>query len=1047
MLQIHTFGGLRLMLDGKPVTGFISRKVEALLVYLACNPREHPREVLAELLWDDLTQERTMANLRQTLSDLQKQLAPYLIVTRQSVSINPESDIWLDSAQLGMALNAMERAAKGDLNRTLVAQLDEGLALYQGDFLQGFNIKAARGFEGWRLLETERMRGRVMDALLRLAAYHLKRHAYPEGIACASQLVRLDPLSEEAHRVLMTLYAMSGQRGAALSQYETCRKIMAEELDLEPEDETTELFEQIRENELTAAPAAETPNNLLLPSTPFIPRPELQLHIQTALAQPESRLVTLVGAAGSGKTRLALAMAAEQLPHFPDGVFFVTFTSVQGSDQIARTICNTLQIDQQGGTPPERLLTRYLSSREVLLVLDNLEHLLDGVGLFSELLSSAPGVKILATSIERLNLLEEWVIPVSGMSVPDEDTLQTEDFAAVQMFIQSARRVHPEFSAEKHLEAIARICRFLNGNPLAIELAAAWVRMMSCGEILTEMQRSIDFLTTSLRNLPERHRSMRGVFEALWRLLTPEEKILMAELSIFRGGFTHEAAREVTGASPAELSRLVDKSILTPSSGRYDIHPLLAKFLGEKLRYETSEFGPISDRHSRYYASFLASREAFLSRTTRNEEVNAIARDMDNILQGMRLALLKGDEALVGQYILPLYHLYNTLNRYYEAADIFREIAQMLDAEPGKPLSLIQAQALVRWGAFTHFVNRYQDAQPLLLGSLESLRAHRDIDGLRLAVKSLAVLSYAQGDYAASRGYYKELLQIAHEVNNPLWMGNALFGLGNIALVEGDAASARQYLREAHAALELDGSIHERISLLTTLGDLECKLGFFDEAAALFEEALYLSVETRSLIMQGVALVSMGRVAYGQERYEESKDFCRRSIERCEETRNTWGKAFALTHLARAYYRMGDYTGARYHIRKALELCDQIGNRWVKSFALRQAGRSYITLDAPELYLYEALRLALEIGAAPLMLDTISGIASLALERGDAGQAAQLAWYVRQHPASEYEALMEARGVMEQVAPEWVETAQAAMNALSVEQVARAILANTETVQ
>jgi DNA-binding SARP family transcriptional activator len=1043
-LEIHTFGGLRLILNGLPLSGFISRKVEALLIYLACNPRDHPREVLAEMLWDDLTQERTMANLRQTLSDLQKQLAPFLLVSRQAISINPDSAISLDLTQLDRALTALEKqlAQKGELNRKLVAEVDDALRLYNGDFLQGFNIKSARGFEGWRLLEAEQIRGRVTDVFLKLAHYALKQHTYSEGITYAARLLKLDPISEEAHRLLMMLYAMSGQKSSALTQYETCRKILQEELELEPEDETTELYAQIRDNALAPPPAVEAaPHNLTMPSTAFVPRPELQSLIDTALRQPESRLVSLVGAAGSGKTRLALSTALEEINHFPDGVFFVPFTAVHEPERIAQVICNTLAIDQQGGIPPQRLLEKHLSGREMLLVLDNLEHLLDGVGVLSDLLAKAPGVKLLVTSIERLNLIEEWVIQVSGMTVPPADEWgDLQQYNAVQLFIQSARRVNPSFASETQLADIVRICQFLHGNPLGIELAASWVRMMSCAEILVEMHKSLDFLTTSLRNLPERHRSMRGIFEALWRLLSPQERLVMAELSIFRGGFTNEAAREVVGVSPVDLMRLVDKSILSQVNGRYDMHPLLLKFLHEKLRHETTEWGPISRSHSRYYAKYLHANRVFLGRSSR-EQLTAFTCEVDNMVVGLRFALLMRDEETIGLYIEPLYYLFSTLNRYYEGRDIFAEIVTTLDAAPGKPLTSIQARALVQFGVFNHILTRYDEALPMLLDGLVHLRKEHNLEGMRMALKTLAVLYYAQGDYQQSRQYYEELLTVAHEANNPVWMGNALFGLGNIAVVEGDYPSARRLLSEARTALNIDSNIHDRIHLLMTLGDIDCKLGYFDEAGVAFEEALYLSTESSSKIMQGVALVSMARVAYGQGRYEESKDFCRRSIERCEETRNSWGKAFALTHLSRAYYRLNDYTGARHFLRKSMALAEQIGNRWVKAFALREAGRRGLMAEPQDGYLVEGLRLSLEIGAVPLMLNTMSGIAEVMMGRGETQNAVRLATFIQQHPVSEYEALQEAQQLIETI-----RETDTTLLSQTVEAVAKTLLKNAEVV-
>jgi len=274
LLKITTLGGLSIQRGSTPVAGFVSRKVDALLIYLACERREHPREMLAELLWDDLAANRAMANLRMVLSSLQTQLADYVIVTRQTVTLNLESPVWLDVTELedGLARADEQWTRQGRLLRSTAAKLETALALYKGEFLDGFYIRDSRGFEGWQLLERERLRGRVLEALRRLVSYSLDRRDHPGGIGYAMRLLQLDPLSEETHRQLMILLARDGQRSAALEQFETCRDLLKEELVVEPAEETVALYKQIQTNNLPpAAPAVRS--SLPIPATPFVSRP------------------------------------------------------------------------------------------------------------------------------------------------------------------------------------------------------------------------------------------------------------------------------------------------------------------------------------------------------------------------------------------------------------------------------------------------------------------------------------------------------------------------------------------------------------------------------------------------------------------------------------------------------------------------------------------------------------------------------------------------------------------------------------------------------
>jgi DNA-binding SARP family transcriptional activator len=251
MLRISTFGGLDLRYQGEPVTGLASRKAEALLVYLACIGRPRTREVLAELLWEERPQRRAMSNLRVVLSSLRKRLGPYVDITRDAVALNPEADVWLDVAELEKGLSPAG-SRRGALTASAVAAMEEAIALYRGDFLEGFYVRASRPFEDWAAAQREQLRRVVLDALNELAVYYGQIGDYKAGIRHAARLLELDPLMEEAYRQMMRLLSGSGQRAAALAQYETCCRLLEEELGVGPAEETTALCEQIRDGTLEA---------------------------------------------------------------------------------------------------------------------------------------------------------------------------------------------------------------------------------------------------------------------------------------------------------------------------------------------------------------------------------------------------------------------------------------------------------------------------------------------------------------------------------------------------------------------------------------------------------------------------------------------------------------------------------------------------------------------------------------------------------------------------------------------------------------------------
>lgn len=416
-LEVYTLGAMAIRRDNTPVTGFISRKVEALFVYLLCERREHPREVLAEFFWDNLPQARSMANLRMALSSLQQQLAPYVISTRQAIVINPESELWTDVAALVEALDNAEQiwTRNGSLPRSGAVKLETALGLYQGDFLAGFHIRDSRGFEDWKLMQQEHLRGRVMAALDRVVQHHLDSGEYSEGIEQGNRLLQLDPLREEAHRQMMCLHVGAGHRSVAVAQYETCRRLLRKELDVEPDAETVALYQQLVQGTLEIVPrSAQAKHNLPFSSTPFVERPAEQEQIATRLDDPTCRLLTLIGAGGTGKTRLALHAALERVEDYADGVYHIALAPVQDPQYIVSTIAATLKLKTGDSSVDE--LVEFLRDKYTLLVLDNFEHLLEGAFIVDQLLKGTKWLKCIVTSRERLNLQEEWLLPIGGVS-------------------------------------------------------------------------------------------------------------------------------------------------------------------------------------------------------------------------------------------------------------------------------------------------------------------------------------------------------------------------------------------------------------------------------------------------------------------------------------------------------------------------------------------------------------------------------------------------------------------------------------------------------
>jgi DNA-binding SARP family transcriptional activator len=524
-LSLTLLGSLQITLDRAPITMFESDKARALLAYLAHEAdRPHRRDALAGLLWPErperaahLSLNQALANLRQAIGD-RTATAPVLHSTPATIQWNTDSDFDLDVATFANLLAACDQHSHRhpETCTSCARRLRQAVELYRGDFLDQFFLSDSAAFEEWALLTRERLHHRAV---------------------------------------------------AALVQYATCRRVLAEELGVAPEEETTVLYERIQCGEaLTDAHPLRDPSNLAAhtPLTPLIGRETELTQIADRLEQRDCRLLTLVGPGGVGKTRLALQAAADLVASFPDGAYFVPLVALSGAELLVPAIAGALGFTFSGPADPKAQLLAYLRTKDMLLVLDNFEHLLAGADVLSDLVQAAPQVVLLATSREPLNLRVEWLLDIAGLLVPERaDDIGVEQSGAVQLFVQTARRMQAGFALSSATSpSVVRICQLVDGMPLAIELASASVRSRSCSEIAQGLEQSLEQLATTMRDVPARHRSMRAVFDHSWHLLSVAEQGVLRRLSVFRGGVDADAAAQVAGATPALLAALINKSLL-----------------------------------------------------------------------------------------------------------------------------------------------------------------------------------------------------------------------------------------------------------------------------------------------------------------------------------------------------------------------------------------------------------------------------------------------------------------------------------------------------
>ncbi len=482
--------------------------------------------------------------------------------------------------------------------------------------------------------------------------------------------------------------------------------------------------------------------------TRFVGRATELSETRHILKNPDCRLLTLVGVGGIGKTRLALQLAREQQQAFADGGWFVNLQPLQSGKQIVSAIVDALGVVLSGYDTPENQLLQYLRDKNLLLLLDNFEHVLDGVEFVTQLIQHASAVKLLVTSREALSLPEEWLYPVEGLSFPPSHQADNvEAMTAVELFVERARQVSPTFSLADNQAGVVRICQLVAGLPLALEMAASWTKTLRCSEIAAEIQHNLNFLTSNLRHVPERHRSMAAVFAQSWEHLTQGEQALFKRLAVFKGGFQREAAEVIAGASLPLLSSLLDKCLLRrEAGGRYQIHELLRQYASGKLA--EVELAALTEAHCRYYCDFLAQRKYGLVEREQVKTSLEIEGELENIRIAWQYAVEHKQVGALKKAAASYFFFCQMQSRYLEYVDASGLAVEVLEAAANWPGL---AQVLVFRGWMLIRIGRFELATAGLERSralFEELRLTAEYGMGSHPLAPLIVLTVIQGDYA-----------------------------------------------------------------------------------------------------------------------------------------------------------------------------------------------------------------------------------------------------------------------------------------------------------
>jgi predicted ATPase/transcriptional regulator with XRE-family HTH domain len=708
-------------------------------------------------------------------------------------------------------------------------------------------------------------------------------------------------------------------------------------------------------------------NNLPVFPTPLIGRePEME-HLKQLLCNPQCRMVTLVGPGGMGKTRLAIEAATQLQNDFTDGLYFVPLAPVNSARFLVPVIADSIGFSFQSATStdPKTQLLNYLREKQMLLLLDNIEHLLKEpeIEFMAELLEHAPQVKLLVTSREPVNLQSEWVFEVQGLPLPENENMQG---TSIELFLQRARRAHVSFNATTNdYPAILHICQLVDGMPLGIELAAAWVRTLTCDEIAHEIERGLDFLSTSARDLPARHRSMRAVFDHSWKLLSVEEQLVLARFSIFQGGFSRDAAEQIADATISVLSNLVTKSLIRRSGeGRYDLHELVRQYAVERLADQPKVRKEAIEHHGRYYMKYFGDQDSRLRGTEQRRAIEELSVELENFRAAWDWSIAHHEFALIESTLRAFAAFFDARGWLRDDVDLLdRAKAAVEKAPPKRSNQVALAHILVNEGLYSFRLSRIEQARSALTRSIAILRPLNEPRVLVEAVSFLGIVSVLMGRFKEALGHFYEGLEIARATNNK-WF--EALDLTEIAISEIMTGISKNPTEQLQTALNAWREISD--PRFTAFGLLALSLG-------------------------------MNKL----QKYPEARAALEESISINESVGDRWGLGTAYRGLALVEQEQGRHEEAIEAFQKSRSILNDLGARWDEARVLGDMGRSIVALgkitDAENTWRM-SIQIASEVKGTSLVLESILGFANVRAKQGNSELAYELLLVVLNHPAT-----------------------------------------------
>jgi predicted ATPase/DNA-binding SARP family transcriptional activator len=911
-LHIQLLGDFRLSCGDAPVSTVNAPRLQSLLAYLVLHrDAPQPRHHLAFRLWPDSNEAQARTNLRQLLHGLKQTLPEadqFIHADAQTLQWCSDAPFRLDVAEFEATL---AQAAAAEQQRDLHAVrlgLERASALYQADLLPSC-------YDDWIVPERERLRQACTETLERLLRLLERENEPRAAMAYAQRLVRHDPLREETYRTLMRLYAQCGDRAGAVRVYQTCATVLERELAVEPSAATREAYEHLLKVNAQARPVLPpqpSNTNLPVPLTSFVGREVEMAEIAHLLRT--SRLLTLTGPGGCGKTRLALEAATNLLSEYPDGVWWVELAALSDAALVPQAIATALGVREQSGRPLLEVLVDYLRAKQVLLLLDNCEHLVGACAQLAEQwLSACPHLRILATSREALRIGGEtaWLVP--SLSLPEAHSASTVEglmpYESIRLFVERAAMVLPTFRlTAANGPLVAQICRRLDGIPLAIELAAARVKVLTAEQIAARLDDVFQLLTAGRRTALLRHQTLRAAIDWSYDLLSARERVLFRRLAVFAGGWTLEAAEAVCAGDGLEaddvldvLSHLVDKSLIAVTQDgatRYHLLETVQQYAYEKLR-EAGEVEAVRWQHASFFLKLAKTAAAKAASPHRRAWLDRLEIEHDNLRAALGWARGSRQAEIALDLAGSLINFWYFRGYLGEAREWFEAALALRDALPRKDLT--RAKALFGAGSMAFGQGDYVAARARLEESVALGRRLGD-EGrpvLANALTRLGIVMELLGDHHAGRSLFEEGLAIYREVGDRWGLALGLYSAAMTTFfVHPDSASLRSMFEESLALFQALGDKWGISMVLSGLGHLDAQQGEYASARSRFEESLAMLRQEGDRWWMAHLLAGLGVVLQAQGDAERAAVVLHESLALNRDLGNRGGIARSLAGLA-----------------------------------------------------------------------------------------------------------------------------------------------------